>query len=350
MKKRIILFLAIALLALLGWYTSTLLSTQGKSDTELIEFSVADTNAVTKVIITDAFSNKMELVRNGDQWTDAEGGCIMQENIHFILEAFKKIEFKGYLPDNAHRQFTKLMATQHTKVEIYENDEWSKTWYIGPPAQDHYGQIMLLDSDEFGKSSKPVMMKIKGVNGIIEPRFFADKRKWICTRIFAIPLNRIRKVHVNYPKDPVRSFTVTKNGMNLSVYQQQKKLKNVDTAMIFRYLQNYKKVHFDLANYELSNKQVDSMKRTIPFATIEVTETTGKKTKLRCFSIKAQEDSYETNEFGEVVDVDNEKFWCELPDGTIVKCQYFVFNPLLFGHVYFPEMNLDGRIKPERPR
>ena len=33
-------------------------------------------------------------------------------------------------------------------------------------------------------------------------------------------------------------------------------------------------------------------------------------------------------------------FWCILPNGQLVKCQYFVFNPLLLGHVYFPAMDL----------
>jgi hypothetical protein len=42
------------------------------------------------------------------------------------------------------------------------------------------------------------------------------------------------------------------------------------------------------------------------------------------------------NEFGEVVDIDMNKFWCQLPNGAMVKCQYHVFNPLLLGHVYFP--------------
>jgi hypothetical protein len=36
------------------------------------------------------------------------------------------------------------------------------------------------------------------------------------------------------------------------------------------------------------------------------------------------------------------KFWCELPTGELVKCQYFVFNPLILGHIYFP-MDLHER-------
>jgi hypothetical protein len=339
-RKLVVLVLSLLVLSFLGWYAFSLLSNKGKSDTELIEFSVADTASVNRITITDPFSRKIELVRNGKEWSEADGSCVMQQNVNFILEAFNNIEFKGYLPDNSIERFTNLMSSQHTKVEIYQNGTWSKTWYIGPASQDHYGQIMLLDSDEHGKSAKPVMMKIKGENGIIDPKFFADKRKWMCTNIFAVPLNRIAKVDVRFFDDPVLSFSVTKKGAKVSVYQQGRKLPKIDTAMAYRYLQNYKKVHFDIANFQLNNKQVDSLKRTNPFAVLSLTETNGKTTRLRMFRIKS-EDLF-TNEFGDVVNMDMNHFWCELPNGEVVKCQYFAFNPLLMGHVYFP-MDLSKR-------
>jgi hypothetical protein len=76
------------------------------------------------------------------------------------------------------------------------------------------------------------------------------------------------------------------------------------------------------------------MKHAMPFAKLTVTETNGFTTKLRMFRIKSED--YQTNEFGDVVNMDMNQFWCELPNGEMVKCQYFVFNPLLMGHVYFP--------------
>ena len=224
------------------------------------------------------------------------------------------------------------------EVEIFENGEWSKTWYIGPSSQDHYGQNMLLDSKKYGKSDIPVLMKIKGMNGIIEPRFFADPKKWMCTNIFKLGLPEIAEVDVKFNDEPQRSFTVTKKGAKMDVYQQGKLLNDVDTSMIFRYLNNFRKIHFDIPNYELNEQQVDSMKRTTPFCVLTVTEATQRKTKLRLFRISYKSDIQPG--MGNVVDIDRNKFWAELPNGQMVKCQYFVFNPLLLGHVYFP-MNVD---------
>lgn len=345
MKKLIILLSALILVALLGWYATGLMKQKGKSDTELIEFSIEDTTTVDKIIITDAFSNKITLTKNGSDWTEEDGSCVTQENIHFILDAFKNIEFKGYLPENSQAQFRNLMVSQHIKVEIFQEGDWAKTWYIGPASQDHYGQVMLLDSYEHGKSDKPVMMKIKGLNGIIDPRFFADRRKWMCTRIFAVPRERIEKVEVTYYDDPVLSFSVTQKGKDLKVYQQGKMLKGVDTAMIYRYLNAYKKIHFELANFELDKRQLDSLKKSMPFASLKLSEKGGKTTKLRLFRIKSEE--MQINDFGDIVSMDVNKFWCELPSGQIVKCQYFVFNPLIMGHVYFP-MDISKRKIPKQ--
>ena len=225
------------------------------------------------------------------------------------------------------------MSASHTKVQYYVNNKWYKTWYIGPSAPDHYGQIMLLDSKEDGKSSEPVMMKVKGVNGIIEPNFFADSRKWICTNIFSVPLESISSVVVKNHYDSTRSFEVFYHNQGFEVSTNRIPLKTVDTANVYRYLHNYKKIHFDIANYVLSEAEGDSLKASEPFAEIMLNEKSGEQTHLRLFRIKADEP--QRNEFGELVNMDMNKFWCVLPSGEIVKCQYHVFNPLLFGHIYF---------------
>ncbi|MES2800540.1 MAG: hypothetical protein V4638_11030 [Bacteroidota bacterium] len=339
-KKRIIsLVLAILIIGGLGYYAAKLVRTSGKSIPDLIEFAIEDTASVTKIVISDPHGMKMELLREGTTWTDGAGDCIQQQSVHFILEAIKKIEFKGYIPDNAQKNMLNLMSAQSTKVEIYTNGSWAKTWYIGPSSQDHYGQIMLLDDAAIGKSSTPVMMKIKDMSGIIEPRFFADKRKWICTNIFALGIDQISKVDLKFYDDPERSFTVINNNNHFEVLQQGKKIAFQDTSMVFRYLHNFKKIHFDLPNYELDEKGVAAMKKSQPFATLTLTEKNGKTKKLRMFRIDSE--IQQINEMGIDMLKDANKFWCELPSGEMVKCQYFVFNPLLLGHIYFP-MDMSG--------
>ena len=339
MKKIILLLSAVIGICLLTFLTFNLLNKKGVSDSELIDFAISDTSSVDQIEITDAFSKNIKLIKKNGLWTAENGDCISRENINFILDAAKNVEFKGYLPKNSIKKFTELMSTQNTKVSYFVNGEWLKTWYIGPASQDHYGQIMLLESSSDGKSSNPVMMKIKGINGIIEPRFFADPRKWMCSNIFSLQVNEIQKVDVKFYDVKDRSFSIARQNQNFIVKQGNSKLEYIDTSNIYRYLQAYNKIHFSNPNYDMSDKQCDSIKKSKAFGSLSLTETNGKKTFLKFFRISAVEQ--QRNEFGEMVNMDMNYFWCLLPNKQLVKCQYFVFNPLLLGHVYFPAMKIN---------
>jgi hypothetical protein len=338
MNKKVLLLGSILTIALLAFVTYRVIKDSGKSDKDLLDFSISDTSKVDKIVITDAFSNKITLKRDGKNWTDAQGGCIAQTNIQLILQAFKNIEFKGYLPEKSVKKFTNLMTAQHTKVEIFIDGDWNKTWYIGPAAQDHYGQIMLLETEGQGKAKQPVIMKLKDIRGIIEPRFFADKRKWVCTKIFELKQSQIATVDVQNIDKPNLNFQIDNQSKTPKVLSNGKLLTQPDTMMIFRYLQNFKKIHFNLANYELNQKQVDSLKQSKPFSILTLKEKNGKTTRLRMFRIKRKE--AQKNEFAEVLTSDDmDSFWCEINGKDLVKCQYFVFNSILIGEAYFPELN-----------
>ena len=263
----------------LAWYTYYIINNQKEPTGEHIDFAVEDTSAITKIRITDPSSRSIELIRKKKIWTDGKGSCITQGMVNNILDVAINIEFKGYLPKPSHKKYKQLMSSSHTKVEFFVKNKWFKTWYIGPSAQDHYGQIMLLDSKKYGKSAEPVMMKVKGLHGIIQPNFFTDSRQWMCTNIFGVPLEKIQDVQVIYHEDTTRSFRVTKNNSGYTVSQFGEALPYVDTANLYRYLHNFKKVHFDVPNYELTDFQCDSLKQTQPFAELILKEDTPIETK-----------------------------------------------------------------------
>jgi hypothetical protein len=225
-----------------------------------------------------------------------------------------------------------MMVATHTKVQIFQKGNWLKTWYVGFSTQDHYGTYMLLETPD-EKSDLPVIMKVKGLNGIIEPRFFADKRRWVCTEIFSLDRTEISEVDVKFNDVPSRSFKVLQKGSNYSVLANGKKVKGLDTNLVVHYLNNYKKIHFESANFELSKKQQDSIRRTSPFCRMTLKELAGNKSILQMYRIP--EINKSVNDFGDSVMYNPDRFWCLLPSGEFVKCQYFVFNPLIMGQIYF---------------
>ena len=336
-KRIIYLSLGLVILAILSFFTLRLLNPTEEQPFDALSFAIEDTNSINKIVITDAYSRSFELNRSGESWIDKNGQCVNKEGVHNILEAVAKIQFKAYLNEKAEKKFYDLMMTNHIKVDFYQNGNFSKRWYIGPNAQDHNGQIMVVEGPNKEKSKKPVIMSIRGIYGIIEPRFFADPRKWVCTSIFNLESEKISKVDVSFSQESYRNFTVDNFGVEFKVKSNGKELSEIDTSNVFRYLQNYKKVNFESANYELTKSQCDSIMKAIPFCTLTVIEKGNKNpTVLKMHRIKVIDP--QENEFGELVNMDMNKFWCVLPSNEIVKCQYFVFNHLILGDVYFPAL------------
>lgn len=342
MKKIIILILSIAALAGLSYYVFYLIDSNGRSEgvkKELIEFAIEDTESIDKIIITDKLDRQYTLTKKKGVWSGNNGDCVTQEKVTWVLDAIKSIRFKGYLADAAVTKFNNLMSAQHIKVEIYQNGQWSKTWYMGPSSQDHDGQIMLLETKKDGKSSVPVETRLENMHGIIDPRFHADPMQWGCTNIFKLDIGEIKSVDVKFNEEQQRSFKVTKKGEDVKVYQNGEALGGYTPQDAYRYLNNFQKVHWDVSNYVLSKNQVDSVKRTLPFCELTVKETKGKSTKLRLFRISSKQNDMVAGM--EIINPDLNNLWCELPSGELVKCQYFVFNPLIMGHIYFP-LDLTG--------
>lgn len=338
MKKIIILLLSISLLVGLGIYALSLVNAEEKSDTELKNFAIEAIETIDKVIISNTRGQKLVVIKKGDSWSDSENHCLVQENIDFMLDAIKNIEFKGYVSENAKENYRKKMIAQHTKVEIFQNGELTTTWYIGPETPDRYGQIMLLDSKEHGKSKYPVMMRIKNMNGVIGPRFKADYREWMCSDIFSYRRKDIKEVDLQFPQEPAKNFTIKGNGIQFDVLHNGQKLPQVDTSNVYRYLQLYSDINYSSANYLLSNKQVDSVKASQAFCVLTLTESNGTKKQLRMFPIALTKATEFPNESVAIDNNSGDTFWCELNDGTLVKCQYFHFDPILMGHLYFPAL------------
>lgn len=338
MKKKIVIIVGLLLVGFLGWFAFNLISKKGKSDEKIANFNfeIKDTTSITKIIISEPNGVVFELNNDGKTWTGKNGECVQPVLVSNILTACYNIRFKGYIPDNGVKTVANQINTLAIKVEFFQDGEWTKTWYVGSATPDHLGTYMQVETASQGKSDLPVIMEMHGMNGFLTPRFFADPRKWACTGIFSYEKEAISKVKVDFTGSmKQQSFSVIKNGKEYDIFLNNQKIEGVPLQNIQRYLVAFRRINFMNPNYELTNRQIDSVKRATPFCSLSITDNKGATKKVKCFRRKSESGEEQVDDFGMKSKYDINTFWCLTPDGEIVKAQYFVFNPIIMGHIYF---------------
>lgn len=338
MKKKIALFVGILVVIALGWYSVTLMKGRGHSDErfEKEQFAIKDTASIDRIIIRESNGMQFEVIRKGKTWVSAKGECIQVLLVNNILDAAYNVRFKGYVQENAKKNVTNRMASIGTTVQFFVNGEWDRTWYVGSSTPDHMGTYMLLESEEFGKSEDPVIAELENMVGIIGPRFFAEPRKWACTQVFNYEISEISSVDVKFPGKSQNNFSVEAKGSGFVVKNNGKPLQGLNDGFVTKYLSSFSQVNYELPNYELTNRQIDSLKASTPFCIMRVKSKMGKNEQLKMYRRKSDDGEEKIGNFGESFGrYDANRFWCLLPSGELVKCQYFVFDKIMRGDIYF---------------
>ncbi len=331
MKKVIVIIVGLTVVAILAYFTIGIQqSAKQTGDLSLIDFAIQDTASVDKIVVYDSFIDyEFTVVRDkSGKWVDKDGNCVKQEMVNTMLETFLKVTLKGYVPQSAMDNMKNLMMAKHKKVDIYQNGKWKKTWFVGHSTSDHYGTHMLLETPK-SKSDNPVIMGMKGFHGILEPRFVADPKMYRCTQLFSYEREQINGIQVINNVHPTESFEITKNNNELQATSNGMPLENVSKNDLLFYLNGFKNIHFNQPNYTLSESDIDSIKRTKPDYSL---------------LIDASPEGYEMHYYRrpdpEATDTDTliydkDYLWGLKPSGEIVRMQYFVIGPLIFGKDIF---------------
>lgn len=332
MVKLLKLVLAIIVVSGLGYY-AFYLSERSKvsDDLSLIDFAVKDTSAVDKIEIFDTYTNESFTVKRNENgiWVDKNNDCVQQQIVHTMLETFYKITLKGYVPESAMENMKKLMLSKHKTVKIYKNGKWAKTWYVGHSTADHYGTHMLLETPK-RKSDNPVIMGMKGFYGILEPRFNTDPKMFRCSRMFSYTRDELKYIQVENNVSPDENFEITIENNEVKVTENGVPLTNVSKEDLNFYLNGFQTIHFNQPNYTLTEKEMEEMRQATPDFKLTI------KTKTEDYELslhrRADPDVPQT---GDEIEWDPDYLWGILPSGEVVRMQYYVIGPLIFGRDIF---------------
>lgn len=334
-KKLISIAALLTVVGVLAIVSANLLSGKGRSTQTLDDYLVADTASVDKLILTQSSGHSIEILRDGSQWKTSDGSCVQEEMIDNILHTFTKVAIKSYVPQNSIENLRNNIRVSYKKVQIFQNGKWVKTWWVGNSTPDHYGTYALLETPAAGLSDVPVVLEMRGLRGSIESRFTADPRAWVCTSVFQYAMSDIQSISLKHAESAEQDFAIVRTGAGRSfkVLDFKNAAIPYDTLKLVRYLDIFKKMHYESPNYNLQPDQIDSLKKSKPYYSFRMELTNGEKISLDAYRIKAPAGDLDLT--GNPIEWDINRMWAVLTDGSLVKIQYYVFDPVFVDIGFF---------------
>ena len=302
-------------------------------------FAVKDSEKIGKIFLADRENNSILLERKGPKnWTLNEKYKADQAAVDELLRTIRLMSVKAPVPDAARENVIKGMAVKNTRVELFDRKgKLIKAFFIGAPVERGSGNYMLMDGSE-----ELYVVHIPGLNAMLHTRFFTDEAKWRDRSVFHYGPGSIRKVEVDYPKQPEQSFSIEvfrRDSFALHPIHRSETGHEgeADRMMIARYLNAFAEVNAEA--YLNSYSKKDSILSQGPYAVIRVEDTTGISGQISLFykpldkRTKMRMDSS-----GRSLPFDRERSYALINDGRdFVLIQHFVFGKLLMRYDYFFE-------------
>lgn len=300
---------------------------------ELYDFSVADTASVTKIYMVNTGGKQVTIEKNNPgNWKVNGKFKARNDAIKNLLACMKDLQVRNPVAKSAIENVSKQLATGATKVEIYQNDQLVKMYYVGADTQDGLGTFMLLSDAETGEnSSMPFVMFIPGFNGFLSVRYFMDEDLWRDRSIFSFYPDQISSISVEYTHLPDSSFSISLSDKN-EIFLADSKGKNIsdfDTLKAKRYITYYTNIQYEALKNDMRKSFLDSVLAKGPVHIVRLKDREGKVHTLKTFSKPAEDPDKVDEVTGKPVTEDLERMFALINDDKdIALIQYYVFGKL----------------------
>ena len=254
-----------------------------KSGTISNDFLLYDTSQVVEIFMVDKQNNSIKLSKKNNIWLLNDNEPAIGPNVDILLRTLTLIEIKAPVSKSARNSYISSMATNSTKVEIYENaplftifgaelfnkKRKTKVFYVGRPTPNYKGTVMkMADSDDL------YITYIPGFNGYLTERFSANYADWINHNVFKLPIKSINTVKVEFGQEPSQSYVIKSIGNRsfnlISLYNNQK-VPSYDTTRVLELLASFRNVNFETLLDDMKKTTIDSLNSLTPYITLSVT-------------------------------------------------------------------------------
>jgi len=339
----IITAILVVIAAVLIWNNRYLSTLEGESS----DFQVWDTASVTKIYLADRRDRESLLERQENGWTLNGTYKAHPKQVQYLLTTLYKIRIKMPVSVASHDNIIKQMASQSTKVEIYQtvprinlfnkirlfyHEKRTKVFYVGDATMDSSGTFMLKEGSE-----KAYIVYIPSFRGFITTRFTANPDDWRDHTIFNKKMADIQSVEVDFNEDPEGSFRIDNIGKHQ--YKLTRLIDNqdlpYDTLKVINLMSSFSDLSFEaLFTNTLPQERIDSITSSPFLHYIVVTDKDGNKQDMKTF--KKLVLNGVTDMGGNLGDLDHDRMYGLVDNGKdFVLIQNYVFDRVLHDVRYY---------------
>ena len=339
----VIAALLVILAGVLIWNNRYLSTLQG----EAADFQVWDTASVTKIYLADRKERESLLERQETGWTLNGTYKAHPKQVKYLLTTLYKIRIKMPVSVASHDNIVKQLATQSTKVEVYQmvprinlfdkiklfyHEARTKVFYVGDATMDSSGTFMLKEG-----ADKAYIVYIPSFRGFITTRFTANPDDWRDHTIFNKTLTDIQSVSVEFNEDPEGSFRIDNIGKHqykLTRLCDEKDLP-YDTLKVINFMSSFSDLSFEaLFTNTMEQERIDSITNSPYVHHVVVTGKDGDVQDMKTFRKLVMNGV--TDMGGELGDVDRDRMYALICGGKdFVLIQNYVFDKVLHDVRYF---------------
>lgn len=323
------------------WYTQR--NEPAQSTTTLLgedrAFKIENPEIIHKIFIAKRDGETTILEREKDYWTYNDEYRASPTAVENIMRVLTEVQMK-FKPSNAAvPTMVKNLASQGIKVELYdENGEQLKAYYIGGATPDERGTYMIMEGSE-----QPYVTHLPTWGGNLRFRFTLTGDEWRDKSVFAVPMEEIERVSVEYPKQQNNSFVIKKNGSNYTVtpfYDFTPKINQpASPSLMDAYLSNYRRIGAETFKNKFAKR--DSVLQTIPFAKVELETLNGEIQTANFYPIYLDQANIDPKTGQKLSDNTVRRYFVWLNEKDFMLVQHRVFEQLFWGyHFFFDERNI----------
>lgn len=290
--------------------------------TDRSDFALADTAAVTRVVITDKSGHRVELTRlNASEWRVNGSFLARREMVENLMQAAARLTVMSPVALAAKDNVIKKLSSMAIHVEYYRGDKKLKGYYIGFATQDNSGTFAILE-----KSTMPYIVYMPGHRGYVSEFFSPIVLNWRDKLIYTYNIPDIRRVEMEFATDPENSFVVEcENGRHFRLLDLKTgKPLPFDTSRMKTWLREFRNIAFEDFT-SLPPGKMDSLRQKHRLFTVSVTDKEGVRKSVTGYRIPLPPNTEDA--FGRIVLFDYDRMYGEISgiDEPVI-LQYLTFD------------------------